>query len=488
MFLRHRHIKVLALVAALGLLAGIQATTAAGASSSASKKQAIRKALRKQVRENPKVVMRKSFLKKASLVSFKLPVTVRLRNSSVPSNPNSASIDLGASLGSRQIGLGGTLPAELNFADSFDGGALGNVDLAILPSDNGGLTSTSIPLLWNDDVDSVALDSGGCMNFTGAAPVAFRDLYDPSGTVVVNPAPFDGSVFGTPGFPVIPGVDGINNIAASNAPGSPFALGSNPDPFPGVSTSVADTVLRTGPLTLKIAETGLVTLPNGQEISIGRSGGQANLFGNIPGKDHGIDVTVSLATAINSILRAVDSDPQRLRLTQNWPAAAFECRQAWSGAVDNYLQGIRLEGDLKISPAIMPDGKLRIAKATLSSLDGEAKQVALGACLFPHETFASGNVDHDNSGGTPNINTDTTNVTVPFAPINPGAFDPPPSVPCNSTPTELVSDAGVTPLAPADTDPADGFTTTESGSRAVVAGDLTVDNVEADILVGNALP
>ena len=486
MFLRHRHIKVLALVAALGLVAALQAPTAGAASSAkVSKKQAakIRKALRKQVRKNPNAVMRRSFLKKASLVSFKLPVTVRLRNSSSPSNPNSASVDLGASLGSRQIGLGGSLPAELNFKDSFDGGALGNVDLAILPSVDGGLTSTSIPLLWNDDVDSVPAGTGGCLGFNGATPIDFTDIYDPTGTTVLNPAPFDGTLFpGNPGFPVVPGVDGIGNITASNVPGSPFNLGGNPGPFPSVSASIADTVLRTGPLTLAIAEPGTTaTLPDGSEIVIGKSGGQANLFGNIPGKDHGIDVTVSLATAINSIIRQVDSDPQLLRATQSWPAYAFECRQAWTGQIQNYLQGIRLEGSLKISPAILPDGKLRIAKASLSSLDGEAKQVTLGACLFPHETFASGNA-------APGLNTDVTSVTVPTPPINPGASDPAPSAACNSTPTQLVSDANVDPLLPADSDPDDGFTTDQTGSRAIVAGDLTVNAVEADILVGNQMP
>ena len=43
-------------------------------------KKAIRAQLRKTVKKNPGVVRRKSFLRKAALVNFKLPVTIRLRN------------------------------------------------------------------------------------------------------------------------------------------------------------------------------------------------------------------------------------------------------------------------------------------------------------------------------------------------------------------------------------------------------------------------
>src|SRR4051812_48813713 len=59
----------------------------------------IRATLRKQVRHNPRVVRRRSFLKKAALVDFKLPVTLRLRPG------GSANADLGASLGNRSIVL-----------------------------------------------------------------------------------------------------------------------------------------------------------------------------------------------------------------------------------------------------------------------------------------------------------------------------------------------------------------------------------------------
>src|ERR1700755_253580 len=135
--------------------------------------------LKKEIKKNPKVINRKSFVKRASLVNFKLPVTIALRGGNTAANPNKATVDLGASLGTREIDLGGSLSAELVFHDSYDGGALGNVDLSILPSANHSLTSTSIPLLWNTQVsdpttryDANALGlpaaASGCGNFKNA--------------------------------------------------------------------------------------------------------------------------------------------------------------------------------------------------------------------------------------------------------------------------------------------------------------------------------
>ena len=56
-----------------------------------------------------------------------------------------------------------------------------------------------------------------------------------------------------------------------------------------------------------------------------------------------------------------------LQVGAPWPAGLFNCREASTGYVQNYLPGIRLVGSLNIDPAITPDGKLRIAKATLAS-------------------------------------------------------------------------------------------------------------------------
>src|SRR5206468_3502928 len=118
----------------------------------------ISKQLRKQIRKNPRVIRSKSFLRKAALVNFKLPVTIRLRGEcpagsggaavcpadagpSYASNTAlnergtaAANVDLGPSLGQRPVVLRGSLAAEVQFRDSYDGGALGNVSIEILPS------------------------------------------------------------------------------------------------------------------------------------------------------------------------------------------------------------------------------------------------------------------------------------------------------------------------------------------------------------------
>lgn len=182
---RRNVLQFVGIIAALALLGALFAGPASAKRMSPKAAAKVRAELRKQVKKNPKVVGKKSFLKKASLVNFKLPVTIRLRGSSTNANPNSATIDLGPSLGQREINLGGKLAAEIQFADSFDGGALGNVKLAINPGPKS-LTSTSIPLLWNNQVHSgrydgnalqengvpAALAPAGCSNFTNAAAAA----------------------------------------------------------------------------------------------------------------------------------------------------------------------------------------------------------------------------------------------------------------------------------------------------------------------------
>src|SRR5213078_2624202 len=115
----------------LAVVFALSAVVVAPASAKLTKSQKvhIRHQLRKAIKKNPKLIRSKSFIKKASLVNFKLPVTIRLRNSS---SPNNANVELGASLGQREVDLGGKLAAEIVFHDSYDGGALGNVDLSIL--------------------------------------------------------------------------------------------------------------------------------------------------------------------------------------------------------------------------------------------------------------------------------------------------------------------------------------------------------------------
>jgi hypothetical protein len=563
----------LALVVIAALAVGIAAAPAS-AKMSAKQKAHIRASLKKQIKKHPGVIRKRSFLRKAALVNFRLPITVRLRTGDKPAtpdneaatdNPNEASIDLGASLGSRVINLGGSLAGELVFHDSFDGGALGNVDLDLRPTDNKYLTSTSIPLLWNPDVsdsgtrwDSNAAEIGnpGCGDFKnpGPLPFAFGTALGGLGSGGALPGfPYFSSVTDAQNFaansatgsvagflPQNPGLDDIDNLTANKNPGDDFALGGTEQPFPSASDShdpygatspnVKDTVLRTGALKLSIAPAGTEVAPlvpdnqandindqnshvqNSQAITIGKSGGQANLFGNIPGKSYGIDVTVSLATKINSIFRIVDQDLSGAPLVTGapWPAGVFACREVWSGAVQNYIPGVRLQGNLKISPAVTADGHLRIAKATLSSGSQEKANVALAACLAPYKSFLKEQVplNYPLAGGIP----DTSTSGGPYDYVSDGPFGStmlaadttlpvdvstqnpaPESAACNQTPTSLVRYSAL--FAPPtflntveQLDPAsstNGYTTTQSGSQAVVSGQLSVGNVSADVLIGD---
>ena len=537
------HFLALVVVAALGV--GLLASPAS-AKMSAKQKAHIRAKLKKAVKKNPAVIKKRSFLKQASLVNFKLPVTVRLRTGDIPATPgneaatnntNSATLDLGASLGQREVDLGGSLPAEIQFKDSYDGGALGNVDLSILPSTTKTLTSTSIPLLWNTSVSQTGTRydanflglpdaAHGCGDFQGTSNLPFASGLAASGSVngIPQPGGFPGFPFydssaplvgpaGAPqGYlPVNPGVDNINNLAANKDPGNVDSLGGNPSPFPSGSApggfpatpSVKDSVLRTAPLSLGIAPAGTnvpqAAQPNGvtgsQNITIGKSGGQANLFGNIPGKGYGIDVTVSLATRINSILRIVDQDPfgTNLREGDDWPAGVFACRQVYTGAVQNYIPDVKLQGSLKISPAITADGKLRIAKATLKTGDYDASRFAVAACLVPYASFNAPQ-GSDGDPQTVKIPTPTGGLAnTASLPSDTGNYRPLSSVTgadCNTTPTGLVKYSALSPATvnqlTGTNNLSDGFTVGNSGSVASVAADLKVNNVSADILVGDA--
>ena len=598
MSLRRHILRAVSMLTAAAMVFGAFAGSAVA--KKVSHKQKVRAQLLKAVKKNPRVVLRKSFLKKAGLVHFVLPVTVRLRGSNNSTsaspvfddaNPNRASVDLGASLGNRTVNLGGSLPAEVEFNDQYDGGALGNVRINLSPGGQG-LTTTSIPLLWNKNVstlsggdqtlgalggsqlgnhqwwgpgydgfgsrnpqagvNTIGEYNDGCGSFTGnsnlptplsaalagysiaAPPGTYGIPYwtatsnppseaDPSGTggnaitgagylaLASNtaPGPAQGAAFASgyatiAGFvPEIPGVDSITALRVSGET-SPYLasthdainnVGTNPDPFPttddpnfdplnsSVGPNVQDTVLRTAPITLKIAAAGTqvsqiddtVGVDGSQNIVLGKSGGQANLFGNIPGKNTAIDVTVSLEGKINTILRAVDVDYNALIAGGEFPPAAFLCRQAFTGGVQNYFPGVRLNGSLQISPAITRDGKLRIAKAQLSS--EQKTHFAVAACLYPHSLYAA----EANSS-------DTTTPAVPNLPILETSRHPVPAstVNCKDTPTEVVRTAGLGAqnLTTLTAGPGGGYTTNADGSRVSVAALLDVQNVAADILIG----
>jgi hypothetical protein len=490
--------RYLGLLAVAALAVGVFAGPASAKKLSAKQRAAVRTQLRKEIKKNPKVINRKSFVKRASLVDFTLPVTIKLRGASAATNPNQANIDLGASLGKRTLNLGGSLAAQIQFHDSYDGGALGNVDLKILPSASKALTSTSLPLLWNKQVSQagtnwnsslIGAPNEGCGDFSGDSAVAFANTPFPA--VPIFPSLAAAAAHTPSGYvPEIPGVDGLDKLAASGVPGdnnvgtnvTPFPSGTVQDPAGGdYAPTYKDAVLRTGALALSVANPGVVTdsgVERTQNITIGQSGGQANLFGNIPGKAYGIDVTVSLATKINSILRSVAPDAYPLIEGQPYPGASFTCRQAWSGTVQNYIPGVKLKGSLHISPAITAGG-LRIAKASLSSL-GDPAHIGLAACLAPEAPFAA---DSTNPGAVVPTGTGGVDADPSHRPIaETAAHRSAPADACNSVQSPQVANAGFSGIAN-PTDPA--YTTSSNGSKVSVAGDISVQDIEADIMIGD---
>jgi hypothetical protein len=301
----------------------------------------------------------------------------------------------------------------------------------------------------------------------------------------------------------------INAVAASRVPGNDDNVGGNPDPFPyspqsdptadGTSgqPTTADTVLRTNALKLGVSAAGTEVNQNttngvsgSQNLVLGKSGGQANLFGNIPGKPYGIDVTVNLDTQINSIFRVVDQDAfEPLIAGGNWPAAVFSCGQIWSGAVENHIPAVHLKGNLKIAPGITADGKLRIAKATINTL-GDATRFAVSACLAPYAAYNA----QQNSSDT--VAPTVTNVpaaadgtiAVSALPADPNNKRPAPAAACNSAPTAFVASTALPPSTVQSLSPAagaNGYTVTNSGSAVSVAADLNVQNVSVDVLIGD---
>jgi hypothetical protein len=607
----------------LAVVFALSAVVVAPASAKLTKSQKvhIRHKLRKQIKKNPRMIKNKRWLKRASLVDFSLPVTIKLRQpctgtNQVAANPptqittdctgtgsglndrsdNTANIDLGPSLGQRTIQLGGALKAKIQFSDSFDGGALGNVKLTLLPGK--GLVTSSVPLLWNEDVSStsgarsdvnfaragqtagsvtfngasataVAGATQGCTDWTSAsagqtnavsstgagAPVAgykalwygnFDDftLHTGAGDVTTPFGTAGGG--GLPGYPfadlsgyptvvngylpIYPGMDNPNNLVTDKVVGNNDHLGPVTDPFPQApglaAANAGDTVLRTNALNLDIAQAGIAVNQadgssdggttggptGGQNIVIGASGGQANLFGDIPGKPagEGIDVTVSLATKISSIIRITDQDVFSTPLLsgQHYPAGIFNCRQIWTGQVQNYLPGIHLTGGLHISPAITKEGDLRIAKATISTpnydnASADVTRVALSACLAPFASYArypgaAGEASQTAGDATqptiPLLNATTLGGTMlnGSTSVNALAFDnaalplinqersTPPAVDCGTTPAGIVLKSGLQSLTPPG-----NVSVPNDGKKVTVAGDLKVNPVAVDVIIGD---
>ena len=424
MSLRRHVLQVVALVTAVALVFGAFAGSASAKKMTKAQKAKVRAELRKQVKKNPGAVKRQSFLSRQRLSTsscrspFVCATRARRRTARTRRRPRRHPVGVvcstaelrarrarrSTSARSRRptstsvrrsvrvtVAIGGALAAVVEFQDTYDGGALGNVNIKILPG-NKTLTTSSVPLLWNTDITDAGTRSDA--NFaqvgrasgsgaTRAACSAFADAADQQGcddwTTTVGAATppatrRSSSALGRdvqrrcsttlPGQPSasapVPALPGYTVYTAGGSPNGVLPAGQvpgrrqpgqhpgrrrrrrqrldryEPEPVPDrlgsddrggtpdrLDYNAADTVLRTNALSLGIApggvsvnmSTGTATTPGGlttaqgsQDVTLGYSGGQANLFGNIPGKNVGIDVTVNLATKINSIVRIMDQD------------------------------------------------------------------------------------------------------------------------------------------------------------------------------------
>ena len=399
---------------------------------SKAQKRAVQKRLLKKVKKNPKVVLRKGFLRKAINVDFKLPVTIRLNpyrktgtacltgggnatsNGVAPANGcptnDTASLDLGQSLGTKNINIYGKLRALVTFKDPADGGKFGDVGIEI-PAENAGsfantrtgsLTADPLELLTNPDVSGANIAAGGCSD----------------------------QVYGA-------GAADLDNFATQ----TPAGISQN-------------TVLRTEPLELGVHAPGVAPAPgignNTQDASetIPASGGVGNLFGGT----NSTRATVNLGTSVISVLREVDQDN------------AFNCRQAIAGSVNTHLLA-KLQGTLKIVPAVTKDGNLRIAKVFLS---GVPTHVAVAACLAPFDFYA--NLYQSNpTVRSPFIaaaHATPCNVAVPQNWLGTGTFNSPLDALANSVGEDVVY-------------PAVG-----GGAQVSLAADLSVNSLSAEVMVG----
>jgi len=174
---------------------------------------------------------------------------------------------------------------------------------------------------------------------------------------------------------------------------------------------------------------------------------------------------------------------------------------------------VHLTGNLKIAPAITADGKLRIAKATVSSPPDSAARVALSACVYPTSAY----VDYNDDPLAPGFSNQAISPTVPtagatgtpaqfasglwpvdsdllpvfanaekFPQTNALGANAPSDTRCNSQAWALVRNSGLAPLVPLPAaNAANGYTTTVDGSQISVGGDISVNPIDIDVLIGD---
>jgi hypothetical protein len=96
-------------------------------------------------------------------------------------------------------------------------------------------------------------------------------------------------------------------------------------------------------------------------------------------------------------------------------------------------------------------------------------------------TFADVGAGFANAQGTVAYNSNTI-------PIENTESSAPSSTPCNATPTQLVRNSGLTGSVESQSginNLADGYSTNLDGSQATVAGDISVQNLDVDVLIGD---
>jgi hypothetical protein len=238
---------------------------------------------------------------------------------------------------------------------------------------------------------------------------------------------------------------------------------------------------------------------------IGQSGGRANLFGQpVNGLSNGnsVDVTVNLGFNLTAIARQVDgafpepAGPDTTNEKNGNISAYFNCRQAWTGNIRNYLNGIKLVGALRISPALTADGKVRIAKVALRTPSPVPAQLA--ACLQPYQLYMSANPllgldPFTASGRGPQLL--PGNVFNPLAILLPSglpdANNPTHNFLSNSSaPTDVDCNSGGGPLDrnPFNVDEKLGGTSLSNilntGAAVGVSGNIST-KITAEVLVGN---
>jgi hypothetical protein len=155
----------------------------------AKQKAAIHKNLNRQLRQSHgKAIRSARWLRLAAITDYQLPLTIRLNpkvaaNTFAPSN-DAAAIDLGSTFGTVTPKLYGSIRAKGRFADPFEGGTLGEIDVTVPSTDNAvgtALRTDPINLLSNADVTGAPVASNGCSDFDFSTdppdnPAAWADV------------------------------------------------------------------------------------------------------------------------------------------------------------------------------------------------------------------------------------------------------------------------------------------------------------------------